>query len=177
VGAVTELSDSATRPTFDEVFEAHLAYVLHCLRRFGVQERDVDDVAQDVFVAVHRQFAEYDPARSAKAWLFSFAAQIAANHRRLARHRREVADDSIPESAAATRTDEPLQRAERLAWIVGVLDRMTSDRRNALIMHDMDGLTAPEIAAALRIPLNTVYSRVRRARDEFRSLAKEKETP
>lgn len=50
---------------------------------------------------------------------------------------------------------------------------MDDDRRNALIMHDMDGLSAPEIAEALGVPLNTIYSRVRRGREEFRRRAKQ----
>ncbi len=159
----------AKASSFDVFFRANFAYVLHCLRRLGVMDADLDDVAQDVFVAVHRHFSEYDANRSAKAWLFSFAARTAANYRRLARHRHETRE--VPGEDRSRDPELSMYRAEQLAWIRSTLLRMKEDRRNVLIMHDMDGLSAPEIAAVLDLPLNTVYSRVRRGREEFRKIA------
>ena len=68
-----------------------------------------------------------------------------------------------------------LQRLQRAGKVTRNTD--PTDRRAVLVMHDLEGWTAPEIAAEIGVPLNTVYSRLRLARAEFRSavdrLAKE----
>ena len=70
---------------FDELFESECDYVCHTLRRLGVRPRDVEDVAQEVFVAVHLRFDSFDRDRNPRSWLFAFAFRAAANYRRLAR--------------------------------------------------------------------------------------------
>jgi RNA polymerase sigma-70 factor (ECF subfamily) len=47
------------------------------------------------------------------------------------------------------------------------LDRLAEDKRMVLLLVEVEGMTAPEVAEALQLPLNTVYSRLRRARREF----------
>lgn len=164
-------------PSLDERFEAmfreYFSYVVHSLRLLGVQERDLDDVAQDVFVTVHRRYADYDPNRPVKAWLFSFAARFASNYRRLVRHRLEsdVDADTVLDAVADTRGKEESYRQSQLSFLQHALSSMVEEQRVVLIMHDIHGLTAPEIAEALSLPLNTVYSRVRRARKALKKIA------
>jgi RNA polymerase sigma-70 factor (ECF subfamily) len=49
----------------------------------------------------------------------------------------------------------------------GALQVLPLEQRAVMVMHDLDGCTAPEVAEALEVPLNTVYSRLRLARDKF----------
>ena len=56
-------------PTFPEVYEAHAATVLRTLRRLGVRDGDVEDVAQEVFVVVHRKLPEFAGRSSLKTWV------------------------------------------------------------------------------------------------------------
>ncbi len=155
---------------FSDLFEAELDYVLHTLRRLGISDEDLEDVAQEVFVQVHRRFAEFDPGRPARPWLVAFAYRTASNHRRAMRRRNEsVADSEVAELGGddgRTQTGELDQK--RL--VQRVLDQMSAERSVVLLMFDVDGHSAPEIAAALDLPLNTVYSRIRLARRDFRSL-------
>ncbi|MBI4815064.1 MAG: RNA polymerase sigma factor [Deltaproteobacteria bacterium] len=155
-------ADSSLSPAFSALFEEHFAYVCRSLRRLGVHEVDVKDVSQELFMTVMLRFGEYDSSRSARAWLFSFAVRFASNYRRLARHRLERLD--VPDPMPSNPTD--LLEARDL--VLRGLARLEFDRRVVLIMHDIDGFPAPEIAAELGIPLNTVYSRLRLARADFR---------
>ena len=93
----TEEVDRATTASvladaFRSVLEAEFGYVCRALRRLGVRQADLKDVAQELFVAVHERFAERDPSRSIRPWLFSFALRYASNYRKLARHRAELTD-------------------------------------------------------------------------------------
>ena len=68
--------------TFEDIYAEQLDYVWHSLRRLGVDDRDREDVAHDVFVVVHRRLSSYDPACSLRAWLFGIAYRVVADHRR-----------------------------------------------------------------------------------------------
>jgi RNA polymerase sigma factor (sigma-70 family) len=81
--------------TFEEIYAEQLDYVWHSLRRLGVDDRDREDLAHDVFLVVYRRLASYDPACSLRAWLFGIAYRVVADHRRRARVKREVLDDTV----------------------------------------------------------------------------------
>lgn len=157
--------DAAT--VFRDLFMAHGAYVFHSLRRFGVPERDLEDVTHDVFVVVHRKLAEYDATRPPKPWLCAIAARVAADYRRLARHRREQIGEPPEQVDHAPSADAQLDTRAAQALVIEALQSIDESRRAVFVMIDLDGAGAPEAAHALQVPLNTVYSRLRLARAEF----------
>lgn len=156
---------------FRMIFDAQIGYVVQSLRRLGVREADLEDVAQEVFVAVYKHFPQYDATRPCRPWLFSFACRVAANHRKLARHRREIhhAHFEHVESDVPT-PEERTGRRQDCDLVHKALLEIDFDRRVALIMHDLDGFAVPHIAQALNVPVNTVYSRVRLARQSLRDV-------
>ena len=89
---------ASARAAFRTLFQTHFSYVFHTLRRLGVAARDLPDVTHDVFVTAYRRFCEYDPSRPLRPWLFGIALRLAADHRRLARHRREVSGAPIEQA-------------------------------------------------------------------------------
>jgi RNA polymerase sigma-70 factor (ECF subfamily) len=154
---------AALSTDFRHLFDAEFGYVCRSLRRLGVHEADLADVAQELFVAVHRQFGEYDAARPLRPWLFSFSLRFAANYRRLARNRAAHVDIANTHAAPS----DPNSEARDL--VLRALAELDFDRRTVLVMHDLEGFPAPEIADQTSAPLNTVYSRLRLARADFRS--------
>lgn len=158
--------------SFDALFEREFSYVCRSLRRLGVKESDIDDLAQEVFLNVHRHLPEYDAERPLKPWLFSFAYGAAANYRRLARHRveRHESDDAFASSNDGP--EQALENARARDLVLRILSSLDGDRAAVFVMHELDGFAAPDIAEALKIPLNTVYSRLRVAREEFAAAAR-----
>lgn len=154
---------------FARLFEDEFGYVYHSLRRLGVREADLEDQVHELFLRVHRQRSQFDPARPVRPWLFAFAARVASEYRRLARNRREV--PGLPEELgdASVGHDTELQRIELRRRVLRALEALDFDRRTVLVALDIDGHSAPEMAAALGIPLNTVYSRLRLARSDFKA--------
>ena len=152
---------------FQDVYRREISYVVHTLRRLGVRDAELEDVAHDVFVAVYRHFGERDPARPLRPWLFGFCYRIASDHRKLARHRHE-APPLLHEPADPAPQPDELVAEERLRrQLLAALDAMDFDKRSLVVMHDLEGISVPEIAALLAVPLNTAYSRLRLARAEF----------
>jgi len=155
-------TDDALGATFRDVFEREAAFVCRTLERLGVRPADVDDVAQELFVAVHRSLDQWDRTRPVRPWLAAFASRFAANYRRLGWHRGRPLDD-VPDSPKLVRRLDAKTKVSR------ALDALDMDKRSLIVMHDLEELSAPEIAEALGVPLNTVYSRLRVARERFRA--------
>jgi RNA polymerase sigma-70 factor, ECF subfamily len=153
-------------PTLQSIYEEHFGYVWNSLRRLGVAERHLEDVAHDVFLVVHRQLPNYEPSRPIKPWLFGIAFRVASDHRKK-KANREVLEDELHVADAAPSAEDALEQAELRALVIEALDSLDDDRRAVFVMHELDELPAPEIAEALSIPINTVYSRLRIARERF----------
>lgn len=157
------------RPTLRAVFEAEFSYVFASLRRLGVRDADLEDVTHDVFLVVHDKLGDFDPTRPLRAWLFGIAFRVASDYRRRAHHRREVHDGEREPVDPSPPVEGRIADAERRHLLIEALEALDVDKRAVLVMHDIDGHTAPIIAAELGIPLNTVYSRLRLARGEVRA--------
>ncbi|WP_394835254.1 sigma-70 family RNA polymerase sigma factor [Pendulispora rubella] len=152
---------------FRRLFAAEFRYVWTSLRRLGVDSADLDDVVHEVFLAVHRRFDTYDPARPIRPWLFAFAFRFASDYRKQARIRFRSSFDGDESADPRPAADELLERAEdqRLAAIG--LEGIALDRRAVFILYEIDEVPMNEIAASLGVPLHTAYSRLRVAREEF----------
>ncbi len=170
----TELSmRAASAPSFRAIYEAEASYLWNTLRRFGVYERDLEDLTHDVFVIVHRQLAQYDPTRPLRPWLCGIAFRVASDYGRRAGHRREQVSDRPQEQPdEAPLPDEHVQAAHTRRLVAEALEAVKLPRRAVFVLHDLDGFSVPEIARTLEIPLNTAYSRLRLARREFAAAVK-----
>jgi RNA polymerase sigma-70 factor, ECF subfamily len=148
-----------------------VGYVLETLRRLGVARADVEDIAHDVFLAVLKQLDTYDPSRPVKPWLFGFAFRVASQYRRKAR-RLEPLESPETIIDTAERPDAQVETSRKRRMVQLALEEIELDRRAVFVLHDIDGFTGEEIARSLAIPLGTVYSRLRLARDDFASKMK-----
>ena len=155
---------------FRALYEEHVDFVWRNLRRLGVPDADADDKTQEVFVVAHRRLAEFeDRGFGARAWLFQIALRVASDARRHRRRHPEDADGGVavgrqsvaPDQASSVSLREDLARLDR------ALSRIEVGRRAVLVLHEIEELTAPEIADSLGISINTVYSRLRVARAEL----------
>jgi RNA polymerase sigma-70 factor, ECF subfamily len=161
------VSSSERDRRFRLVYAENFGYVVHSLRRLGVSERDLEDVAHDLFVTVHRKLDSYDPAKSLRAWLFAFSVRCASAYRRRAHNRHERVQEAPDPIDTEPPADETLATEQRRRLVQLALDQVGDERRAVFVMHDIDGHRMPEVAETLGIPLNTGYSRLRVARTEF----------
>jgi RNA polymerase sigma-70 factor, ECF subfamily len=160
--------DTDTSLSFRSIFEQEFDYVWHSLCRLGVRESDVKDAAQEVFITVHGLLADYDPSRPLRPWLFGITYRIASRQRALARHRREVFGDAPDRADGSASPEKALEVRQRQRLAQCAIDQLELGRRAVFVLHEIDGEPVPEIAHALGIPLNTAYSRLRLAREDFR---------
>ncbi len=154
---------------FDAVYREHFAFVWRSLRRFGVPDAALEDAVQEVFVVADRRFGAWSEHASLRAWLHGVARRVAADQRRARdRHERKLA--ALPRSHETLALDEHVSDRRRLDALAAAIDALEPARREIYILAELEGLSAPEIAEALGCKLNTVYSRLRRARADLEAL-------
>jgi RNA polymerase sigma-70 factor (ECF subfamily) len=164
--------EGAPPRTFETVYGEFAPYVWRNARRLGVPPAAIEDVMQEVFLVVHRRLPEFEERTSVRAWLSAILIRVVRAHRRRSPRERgsfEVPVDGLADSRSLSPHDA-LERDEVLRELYAVLSAMNSERREALVLSELEDCTAPEIAHALGVNVNTVYWRLRTARREFEKI-------
>ena len=143
-------------------YEQHGRFVKRAVRRLGVTYCDADDAVQQVFLVVHRRFDQYESVDLKRAWLFSVSKLVSKNYHRSVRRARAQRCGLVV--APAPDLEELLIREETRRRIVKSLEDLNEPERAAFYLATFEGLTAREIATELDMNMNTVYTRLRRAR-------------
>ncbi len=150
-----------------DTFQREVDFIYRSLRRLGTSPSDVEDLAQEVFLALRRSWPGFDQTRPVRAYLFGITFRIAAKHRR--KWRREVAFKVVEMPDDRPGPDDQLVAKRARALLLSALERIPLPRRAVLVMHEIDCIPVDEVAATLGIPRFTVYSRLRKARRELES--------
>jgi RNA polymerase sigma-70 factor (ECF subfamily) len=145
----------------------HFDFVWRLLRRLGVPSADVDDAAQHVFVVASARLPSIIPGRE-RSFLFGVALRTAATLRRDSRRRERWVRTGDADGPSGWLTPhEELERRQALTFLDEVLEGLDDDLRTVFVSCDIEELTAAEVAEAQQIPIGTVTSRLRRAREQF----------
>lgn len=152
-------------PDLRDVFLANEGYVLRSLRRLGVPERDVEDVAHEVFLLVHARLSDLDPSRPIRPWLFAFCFRVASNYRRKsARAPVQELEEILDEAPSVS---DKLEDEERRLLVLEALETLDLERRAVFVLHCLDDVPIPVVAETLSIPLGTAYTRLRAGKQAF----------
>jgi len=152
---------------FGQIVAANLDFIWRCLRRMGIAAGDVDDAAQHVFLVAASKLASIAPG-SERAFLFATASRVAANARRSV-HRRDEAHHQLMQSEPphGPTQEELSDQLRARALMDTVLSDMPSDLREVFVLFELEELAVADVAELLSIPIGTVGSRLRRAREDF----------
>jgi len=148
-----------------DAFRREVAYIFNTLQRLGARPSEVEDLAQEVFIALRRSWENYDPARPLRPYLFGLVFRVFSGYRR--KFKREVAFATVELRDTALNADELLQSKQTRAVLLSALEKIPLPRRAVLVMHELDDIPMRQVATALSIPLFTAYSRLRKARKEL----------
>jgi RNA polymerase sigma-70 factor, ECF subfamily len=146
-----------SRAAFEELFARYRDPLYGFFRRRLQSRPRAEDLTQEVFLAVMRAVSRYEPRALVRTYLYGIALKLLSAERR--RHRDADAD---AEPSVASRPDEAL-------WVREALERLDANDREILMLREYEQLSYSEIAELLRIPLNTVRSRLFRSRMALKS--------
>lgn len=169
VGGHARARRVADELTVRGIFLEHSDFVLRMVRRFGVRPGDVEDVAQDVFMVVHKKLPTFERERSMKAWLTGIVRRVTADYRKRAHVRREHPSERPPEPGVMAPQEEALERRRLRAILDLALDALDEDKRVVFVLYELEGMTMAEVTESLDCPLQTGYSRLNAARRSVRA--------
>jgi RNA polymerase sigma-70 factor, ECF subfamily len=150
---------------FDELFRRYKQPIFGFFRRRVADAGHAEELAQETFLAVLRGAARYKPQAQFRTYLYAIALQILRGHRRRTAFRAAFLGQWKPGRDPAAR--EESDAALMLRQALGKLERM---EREMLMLREFEQLSYVEIAELLKIPVNTVRSRLFRARLALRQL-------
>jgi len=155
------------RARLTRMFNEHHDFIWRLLRRLGVSAERADDAAQHVFLVATEKL-QLIKKGSERAFLFGTAMRVARMHLRTER-RWVLEEDMDLRGAVQPKLEELVQQRRAVQLMDKVLAEMDLELRTVFILFELEGLTTPEIAALAEIPLGTAASRLRRAREAFRT--------
>lgn len=166
--AVKEAEDLS----FTSVYDRYFSYIWRSVQCLGVPASQADDVVQEVFVIAHDKLASFEGRSSLKTWLYGIAVHRARHHKQARRRAGDQdVDSEMLRAPDATRPDHRVENAEAVRVLSAILSSLDDDQREVFVLAELEELSAPEIAIALGIKLNTVYSRLRLGREAFAKAA------
>ena len=165
----------ASHAALRRLMDAHFDFVWRSLRRLGLLDADADDGTQEVFLVASRKLSQI-AAGSERQFLFATAVRVASTRRRSVKRRREepllgLDEQERSEPGPERLTEMSFARRE----LQQILDGMDLDQRAAFILFELEELTVPEIANTLGVPVGTISSRLRAAREHFQASLRRRE--
>lgn len=158
-----------SREAFAELFDRYRDAVYGYFRRRLAHASRAEELAQETFLAVLEGARRYEPRAAFRSYLFGIAFNLVSVERRKTGRQQAgappdgPAGDGPPDSAVSDGLDAGL-------WVRQALERMDSDAREVLLLREYEQLSYAEIATLLRLPVNTVRSRLFRARMALKEL-------
>jgi RNA polymerase sigma-70 factor (ECF subfamily) len=155
------------------LYDQHLPLVYRVARRMGVPDSDLGDLCQEVFLRAFRHLEGFRQDAQLSTWLYRITIREVARARRGRAVRHALRTLLGRQPPAADAQPLALARAEATWELERLLARMKPRHREVFVLFEWEELPLEEIAAALGCPLETVRSRLRRARAAFARLRRQ----
>jgi RNA polymerase sigma-70 factor (ECF subfamily) len=163
------LDEAASRSRLEKMFRAHHELVWRTLRRLGLGPEQAADAAQQAFLIATERLGDIR-AGSERAFLFGTAIRLARTAYRSGQ-RIQLEDDMDRRADGGSRLEDLVDRRRAVELADRVLAQMEPSLLTVFVLFEIEGLSTPEIAELIGVPLGTAASRLRRAREAFRVTA------
>ena len=153
---------------FEKIYRETSSFVYSVALRVVRNAAEAEDVTQEVYIRVHRNLKGFGFRSAFKTWLYRITMNAALNACK--RHEREaekrVYDESVLEQASVEPEQaKPMEQNDRGDKVAMLLDRLNPEHRACIVLREIQGLSYEEMADALHININTVRTRLKRARE------------
>lgn len=156
--------------SFDQVTRELSPGLRRYLRRLVGEDNVADDLLQETLIRIAAGLGSFKGHSTLKTWAFAIATHVATDHLRKPERRRLVVNiaeaDEVPDTDLAM--DERMVVDEMNACVRQVIDSLPDDYRAALVLHDLEGLTAQQTAEACGCSLASAKIRIHRSRGRLK---------
>jgi RNA polymerase sigma-70 factor (ECF subfamily) len=179
---VIEEAKTGSQEAFESLVKQYLPIVYRYIARLTGDRHLAEELSQETFIRAWKNIGQFETGKPIKPWLMRIARNCAFDS---LRKKKTVAFSSLSEPEQyrleniPTKNLSPIELAEKREkkeLVKNILDRLSENEREVLVLHYLEELTVPEIAQILNKQEETVRTRLRRARASFRG-EKEKSEP
>ncbi|HOW35531.1 MAG TPA: RNA polymerase sigma factor [Candidatus Omnitrophota bacterium] len=160
---------------FEQMYKETSGFVYSVALRITRNSVDAEEVTQDVFMKIYHSLKDFEFRSAFKTWIYRITVNAAINRYRktIREGKGRVNYDNIIESlpGGSLASEEAVQNDNEVR-VDALLELLSSEHKSCLILREIEGLSYQEIAAALAIPVNTVRSRLKRAREALLEAAR-----
>jgi len=167
---VVELAAKGDIGAFEEIYRATSSFVYNTAFQVTRNREDAEEVTQDVFLKVHKELGRFEFRSSLRTWIYRIAVNLAINAYKKSKRRdsrQNELDENMEVADARSRADDGAIREEDAKFINSILDTLNPDHRACVVLRNIEGLSYQEIADTLKININTVRTRLKRARERM----------
>jgi len=155
------------------LYDRHFGPVLRLVRALGITDPEADDLCQEIFLIIYRHLDGFRGEARLGTWIHRLATREAFRHARRGRMRRALVALLAREQPPPVPRDWSENQAARRQYLGQLLDRLPPERRLALVLFEVDGRSVEEIAEVCGCAVNTVWTRIHRARQQLERIAQE----
>jgi RNA polymerase sigma-70 factor, ECF subfamily len=153
---------------FEAIYKAASGFVYNTALRIINNGADAQEVTQDVFIRIYDNLKYFGFRSNFKTWAYRITVNVAINAYK--RKMRETGRKADFDTAVETQGHPPevieiTGKADAEKILFSLLNRLTPEQRAVMVLREIEGLSYQDISASLKINLNTVRSRIKRARE------------
>ncbi|MBF0494063.1 MAG: sigma-70 family RNA polymerase sigma factor [Candidatus Omnitrophica bacterium] len=174
---LVKMAARGDRTAFEEIYKLTSGYVFAVALRVCIFPETAEEVTQDVFVKLHRDLWQFNFKSELKTWMYRITVNTAIDYynREKKRRTREVADDSLIENhGVGSELEKKIDKEANEKAVKELLAALNSDQRSCVVLREIEGLSYEEIAKVLKVKINTVRTRLKRAREILVRTAQQK---
>ena len=172
---IIEASEGNTE-AFESIYKEYSGFVYNVAYRVVNNIDEAQEITQEVFLTVYRKLKSFKFKSSLKTWVYRIAVNMAIDY---ARKKSREQDHTVlyVDNNKLNKTIDPvgenIEREQQEKTISTLLDALSPDQRVCIVLRSIEDLSYQEIAESLNININTVRSRLKRAREKLIALRKE----
>lgn len=155
---------------FEALYREYASFVYNVSFKMMQNETEAKEVTQDVFLKVYSKLSSYRFESAFKTWLYRIAVNTALTRlrdRQRVNKIRVYMEDEAEKGSELFEENKSLLRRDDALEVDRLLEKLQPDHKLCLILRELEGLSYEEMSETLEIPLNTVRSRLKRAREAF----------
>ncbi len=160
--------------SFEIIYKATAGFVYNVAYRIVYNAQDAEEITQEVFLKVYHKLKNFRLESSLKTWVYRITVNCAINYSKRSAKEREKKAEYYGNLNPWQALSEPTVSSQRHKEIIEIfLKILNPDQRLCVVLRSIEGLSYQEIAETLKVSINTVRSRLKRAREKLLAMRKE----
>ena len=173
-GQIIEKAQSGDMRAFEKIYQSTFSFVANVAYRVLGNREDAQEVLQETFMKVYSNLNNFRSEASLKTWIYRITVNTAINYQRKnAQHRSSLNYRESVTASVGPNAYQELEDRENEESLQKLLNALTPEHRSVLVLRSINGLSYQEMADVLEIPVNTVRTRLKRAREAMLALKSE----